>query len=158
MITTLEGKSKQHPFPRFCPNCGKQEVVLTTVPYSLHFKYDDESHALEIQNLESPRCRACGQLVFGISVDRQFIAAERNYLGLLHAGQIRAGRERVGLTRSELAIRLGISESALADWEDDISIQSRTADNLMRVFFAFPEVRAALVGMKHDSELGVLTA
>jgi DNA-binding transcriptional regulator YiaG len=156
MATTIDRPAKQRPFPRFCANCGKQEVVLAVVPYSREFKYDDELYTIDIPNLESPRCRACGQLVFGVNVDKQIHAAERLELKLLSSTQIREGRERLGLSRGELAGRLGISEATLADWEDDITIQPRTADNLLRVFFAFPEVRAALNGAERDAGLGVL--
>jgi DNA-binding transcriptional regulator YiaG len=156
MATTVERPAKQRPFPRFCANCGKQEVVLAVVPYSREFKYDNELYTIDIPNLESPRCRSCGQLVFGVNVDKQINAAERAQLKLLSASQIREGRERLGLSRVELAGRIGVAESALADWEDDFSIQPRTADKLMRVFFAFPEVRAALSGATNDAGLAVL--
>ena len=156
MPSTLDNKTKQRPFPRDCPKCGRQEVVLAVVPYSLQAKHDGDLHTIEIPELESPRCRACGQLVFGVGVEKQINAAERTLLRLLKPAEIRDGRERLGLTQSELANRLGVSETALADWEADISIQPRTADNLLRVFFAFPEVRSALNGKELDVSLGVL--
>ena len=156
MASTLERPVKQKPYPWFCGNCGKQEVILAIVPYTAEFRYEGTLHSVDLPNLESPRCRACGQLVFGVNVDIQVVAAERKLLQLLSGVQIRAGRERLGLTQAELASLLGVSESALVNWEDDFSIQSRTADKLMRVFFAFPEVRAALSGSMSDIGLGVL--
>lgn len=156
MAPTVDRPVKQRPFPRSCPNCGKQEVRLAVVPYSRQFKYDSELHTIDIAELESPRCGACGQLVFGVSVDKQIHAAQRAHLKLLQAAQIRDGRERLGMTRGELAGRLGVAETSLADWEDDISIQPRATDNLMRVFFAFPEVRAVLDGRERHANLGVL--
>lgn len=156
MPTVVENKTKQRAFPRDCPNCGRQEVDLAVVPYSLQANYEGQLVTIEIPELETPRCRSCGQLVFGVGVEKQINAAERTLLRLLQPTEIRKSRERHGLTRSELAKRLGVSEAALADWEDDISIQPRTADNLLRVFFAFPEVRAALDGRERDVGLGVL--
>jgi hypothetical protein len=38
----------------------------------------------------------------------------------------------------------GIAEATLLRWHNETQIQSRAMDNLLRVFFAFPEVRAAL--------------
>jgi DNA-binding transcriptional regulator YiaG len=131
-------------------------VELTVFPYSLEIKHDDELHTIDIPGLEAPRCRSCGQLVFGVSVERQINSAQRRKLRLLQPAEVRQGRENLGLSRAEFAKRLGIAEAAFADWEDDISVQPRTADNLMRVFFAFPEVRAALTGSQRDESLGVL--
>ena len=156
MANTLDRPVKQKPFPRFCFNCRKQEVFLAVVPYSRQFKYEDELHTVDLPNLESPRCRACSEMVFDTHVDIQVIAAERKLLHLLSGPQIRAGRERLGLTQAELARLLGVAEKALASWEDDFSLQPRTADQLLRVFFAFPEVRAALNGATNDANAGVL--
>jgi DNA-binding transcriptional regulator YiaG len=126
------------------------------MPYTLQVNFEDALHTLDIPELETPRCRACGEVVFDAHVDAQINAAQRRQLGLLQPAQIRDGRERLSLTRGDLAGRLGVAEAALADWEDDITIQPRTADNLMRVFFAFPEVRAALNSTQRDASLGVL--
>lgn len=145
MQTTIETKTKSRPCPRDCFRCRKSEVYPTVVPYSLQVKYEDSLYTVEIRELETPRCRACGEIVFDNHVDEQINAAQRKLLRLLQPAEIREGRERLGLTRDELAKRLGVTEAALADWEDDISIQPRNVDNLMRVFFAFPEVRAVLI-------------
>src|SRR5687768_7565551 len=107
MPTLAENKTKQRAFPRDCPNCGRQGVVQAVVPYSLQSKYEGQLVTIEIPELESPRCRSCGQLVFGVAVERQINAAQRTLLRLLQPTEIRDGRERHGLTRSELAKRLG---------------------------------------------------
>ena len=156
MQVSTEIKVKHRPFPRDCYRCGKREVYLAVVPYTLQVKYDESLHTLNFPQLETPRCRACGEIVFDNHVDEQINAAQRTRLHLLQPAEIRDGRERLGLSRSKLAKRLGVAETTLADWEDDIPLQSRTADNLLRVFFTFPEVRAALAGMQHDVGLGVL--
>jgi DNA-binding transcriptional regulator YiaG len=121
------------------------------MPYTIQVRYEDVLHSLQFAELEAPRCRACGEIVFDAHVDAQINTAERIHLKLLQPAAIRDGRERLGLTRGELATRLGVSEVTLADWEDDIKIQPRTADNLLRVFFAFPQVRAALSGITSDN-------
>lgn len=156
METITETKRKSRPFPRDCYRCGKREVYPAVIPYALEVKYGDELYTIEIPRLETPRCRACETVVFDTHVDEQINAAERALLRLLQPAEIRAGRERLGLTRAELAGRLGVAEAELADWENDVSIQPRAADNLLRVFFAFPQVRAVLTGKERDAGLGVL--
>ena len=156
MQSTTEIKGKGRPFPRDCHRCGKREVYPAVIPYTLQVKYEESLHTLDIPHLETPRCRACDEIVFDTHVDEQINAAQRTQLHLLQPAEIRDGRERLGLTRTELAKRLGVAETTLADWEDDIALQSRTADKLMRMFFTFPEVRAALDGIGGDVGSGVL--
>lgn len=156
METTTEITVKNRPFPRDCYRCGKREVYRDVIPYALQVKYEGILHSLEVPRLETPRCRACGEIVFVAHVDAQINADERTLLRLLQPTEIQNGLERLGLTQRELANRLGVADTALADWEDDISIQSRTADNLLRVYFAFPEVRAVLDNEERDVSLGVL--
>jgi DNA-binding transcriptional regulator YiaG len=158
MQTATECASKSRPFPRDCYRCGKREVYPAVIPYSVELDFEGAQHVVDIPQLETPRCRACGEIIFDASVDAQINTAERTHLRLLQPVEIRAGRARLALSRVELATRLGVAEAALADWEEDISIQSRAADNLLRVFFAFPEVRAALSGKERDAALGVLVA
>lgn len=156
MQTLTETKGKNKPFPWDCYRCGQREVYRDIVPYSLQVNYEDALHTLDLPRLETPRCRACGEIVFDNCVDAQINAAQRTLLDLLQPGEIFEGRERRDLSRGELAKRLGVAEAELADWEDDIKIQPRTADNLLRVFFAFPEVRSALDGQERNAGLGVL--
>ena len=68
---------------------------------------------------------------------------------------MRAALERVGLTPKDAAERLGIAETTLSYWLTDTQIQSRAMDNLLRAFFAFPEVREALTGKSQDPQLGI---
>ncbi|MBI3468595.1 MAG: transposase [Planctomycetes bacterium] len=49
-----------------------------------------------------------------------------------------------GTEGKEAARQLGIAEATLSRWLNETQIQSRAMDNLLRVFFAFPEVRRAL--------------
>ena len=53
-----------------------------------------------------------------------------------------------------MAARLGVPETTLAQWETGALIQPQALDNLLRVFFAFPVVRAALTGPGQDPALG----
>jgi transcriptional regulator with XRE-family HTH domain len=58
------------------------------------------------------------------------------------------------MTQKEAADRMGIAEATLSRWLTGTQIQSRSLDNLMRVFFAFPEVRVALDGQAPNPSLG----
>ena len=143
------------PFPWRCRHCGKTEVVLGKTSYAAEVRHDDRLHTFTVLDLELPICRACGEKVFTEEADLQISAALRSHLNLLTPEQIRTAIDRVGMSQSEVAERLGIAEQALSGWLNEMTIQSRAMDNLLRTFFAFPTVRIALCGPTQDSRLGI---
>jgi DNA-binding transcriptional regulator YiaG len=104
--------------------------------------------------LDIPVCQACGEKVFTEKVDDQINAALRSHLHLLTPEEMRAGLERISMTQKETADRLGIAEATLSRWLNETQIQCRAMDNLLRRFFAFPEVRTALNKDAQDPQLG----
>jgi DNA-binding transcriptional regulator YiaG len=131
------------------------EVAPTVLRYQAETRHDGRLCVFEVPHLEIPVCQACGEKVFTEDVDQQVNAALRSHLHLLTPAEIRAALERVEMTQKEAAERLGIAEATLSRWLTETQIQSRALDNLMRVFFAFPEVRSALHGNAQDPLLGV---
>jgi transcriptional regulator with XRE-family HTH domain len=65
-------------------------------------------------------------------------------LGLLTPEQIRQAIERLGVSQKEVAQSLGIAEATLSRWLNEIQIQTRSLDVLLRLYFGLPAVRAAL--------------
>jgi putative zinc finger/helix-turn-helix YgiT family protein len=124
------------------------------IAYRARVKHDGVVHEIEIPALEVPRCRSCGELIFDDHVDDQINAALRSYLNLLTPVQIRAARDTLQLTQSELAEKLGVAEATFSRWEMGALIQSRAMDNLMRVYFAVPQAREVLNGKARDPNLG----
>lgn len=128
---------------------------MTTTKYEAEIRHDGRLHTFTILNLELPACQACGERVFTEIVDDQVSDALRAHLNLLTPDQIRDGIKRVGMSQREAAKRLGIAEATLSRWLNEVQIQSRAMDNLLRAFFAFPQLRAALCGETQDRELGL---
>ncbi len=145
------------PFPWRCPACLKREVAPAVIAYTADIKHDGTLHAVEIPALEVPRCQACGELVFSTDVDEQINTALRAKLRLLTPGQIRSGRKELDADQKQLAERLGVAKETISRWETGALIQSRAMDNLLRVFFALPEVRDVLIGQDQDPLLGTGT-
>jgi putative zinc finger/helix-turn-helix YgiT family protein len=156
LMTAADSQTKCRPFPWRCPTCGKLAVHPANMPYTSEVNYDDQIHVVHVPEMMIPRCRECGELVFSGNIDEPIYDALRSQLQLLKKDELRAGRERVGLSQSALASRLGVSEKTIADWEDGLTIQSRAMDNFLRVYFAIPEVRAVLTGKEQNPALGVL--
>jgi DNA-binding transcriptional regulator YiaG len=93
-------------------------------------------------------------LIFDNWADDQINHVFRLQAHLLTPEQIRANRTALGLSQEELAARLGVDVDLLRRWEDDMRIQSRVQDNLLRLYFALPQVRSALRGVASGLELG----
>ncbi len=144
----------QRPFPWRCRHCGKNKVVMTTMSYDAEVRHDGRLHMFTVPHLHIPVCEACGAKVFTEKVDDQINAALRAHLHLLTPEEMRTALARVNMSQKEAADRLGIAEATLSRWLTETQIQSRAMDNLLRVFFAFPQVRTALNGEAQDPQLG----
>ena len=142
----MTAKPRRKAFPHRCPACLRKAVQPAVVAYEAEVTYDGRVYRVRVADLRTPRCEACGELVFGNEVDEQISGALREQLGLLPPNQIRAARRKLHLKQTELAERIGVAPEAVSRWESGTVIQPRAMDNLMRVFFAFPEVQDALVG------------
>jgi DNA-binding transcriptional regulator YiaG len=118
---------------------------MTRISYDAEVRHDARLYTFTIPGLDIPVCRACGTKVFTEKVDDQISAALRADLDLLTPEEMREALGRIGMTQKEAAERLGIAEATLSRWLNYAQIQSRAMDNLLRVFFAFPQVRTALI-------------
>lgn len=148
----------EKPYPWRCPRCLKREVYLAAIPYRAAAAHDGRAYELEIPVFQVPKCQACGELVFGSRADDQIVAALRGHAQLLTPQQIRDGRTALGLNQQDLAERLGVAEATLSQWEAGDQIPSRAMDNLLRAYFALPELRAVLLGSGQDPKLGTTVA
>jgi len=125
------------------------------MPYAAKATHDGQPYEWAIPEVQISKCSVSGELVFASAVDEQITEALRTRLMLLAPEQIRVARIRLCLGPQELAERLGTTAETLARWEDGTVLQSRTLDNLLRVFFALPEVRSVLTGANQDPGLGL---
>lgn len=93
-------------------------------------------------------CSACDESVYlGDMADAAFrrVAAQvRVEDGLLAPDDIVALRGKYGLTQAELERLIGAGEKTVVRWERGTVAQNRTADTLLRVLSAHPEVFAQL--------------
>jgi len=122
--------------------------------YTAKVKHDGVVYELHLPSLEVPRCQTCGETYTTTAVDEQVSDALRSRLHLLTPAQIRKGIDKLGLKPQELAERLGVSPETISRWVSGALIQSKAMDNLLRLFFALPEVRDVLRGASQDPLLG----
>jgi DNA-binding transcriptional regulator YiaG len=109
-------------------------------------KHDGVLHELHLSQFEVPRCQNREETIITSAADEQINDTLRSRLGLLTPEQIRAGINRLGLTSPEIAARLDVAPETLSRWANGALIPSKAMNNLLRAFFAFPEVRELLRG------------
>ena len=146
---------KEKPFPWRCPKCGSREVSPSAQPYKFSANYDGRIYQFEVDSLDIPTCRSCGERVFSKTVNDEIDKAIRRQLRLLTPEQIRHAVAQLRLSQKDIAAKLGVAEATFSRWVTGTVIQSRAMDNLLRVYFAVPAVRDLLLGDAQDEQLGV---
>jgi len=144
------------PFPWPCPSCASTNVIVSQLEYNADVRHDGRLYSFTVPHLTIPVCQSCGELIFTDDVDLQINDALRRHLTLLTPTQIRTALDRLDITQKELADRLDIAEATISRWLNNIQIQSRSLDKLLRLFFAFPCVRQALPKGEMDPTLGTI--
>jgi putative zinc finger/helix-turn-helix YgiT family protein len=150
------GKAAEKPFPRRCPECGKAEVRPATIAYDAEVKHDGRLYRFHIARLPVNKCGTCGEVLFGAATDDRLSRGLREHLALLSPEQIRDGLTALGLQQKEFAEQIGVAAETISRWLSGTHIQSRAMDNLMRLFFAFDNVRLTLGESGLHGSLGVL--
>jgi putative zinc finger/helix-turn-helix YgiT family protein len=88
------------------------------------------------------RCPKCDEVVLRFSEARRLqedgIAHYRKKHGLLSANDIRAIRERFGLTQSELARLLHLGANTISRWESGRNVQTEAMEMLLRLLRDVP--------------------
>jgi len=156
-VTSI-GQPAGVPFPRYCQRCRKKRVCQITMPYRSQVRHDGVMHTVDTPALVVPRCQECGELYFDNHAEEQISRALRLQLHLLLPEQVRANRVALNLGVAELASRLGVPVESLENWEEGLQFQSRAHDNLLRAFYALPDVRSALRAEGTNPAFGSMVA
>ena len=128
---------------------------MSTIEYAAEVRHDGRRYEFVVPNLEIAVCGSCSEKVFTEDVDRQISDSLRSHLRLMTPQQIRDAINRLGTSQKELARQLSIAEATLSRWLNETQIQSRAMDKVLRTYFAFPDVRAALSDESGLGELGL---
>lgn len=146
---------RMKPLPWKCGYCREKAVQLVKLPYSTNISHDGRSYTVTIPDLEVGCCERCGKMVIPYAAEQRITETFRQQLGLLMPDQIRHGRESLDLTQKQFAKLIGSADATQSRWETGIQIQSRAMDRLLRLFFAFGNVRAALADEANLARLGL---
>jgi DNA-binding transcriptional regulator YiaG len=133
-----------NPSPRNCADCGEPSIQRVAIFYVAQVKHDGKLHEFCIPELLINQCDRCGEQFFTSRTNDQIAASLRAHIGLLQPEEIRHQLETLRLSQREFAEHLRVAPESVSRWLTGVNIQSRSLDALMRVYFRFPAVRAAL--------------
>lgn len=120
-----------------CPTCGTmmrrtQEAVTSSV----------NGEEIRVPNIPHLRCPKCGEGLFSLQEAEALrlggFDIYRRTHGLLLADEIRAIRERYGLTQAELARLLRLGANTVSRWEARRNVQTAAMDVLLRLIRDLP--------------------
>ncbi len=96
---------------------------------------------LEVIACTNPDCRAehpNDTVIEDAAATWRITVETYRQLGLLTPDEIRAGREKLGLSQQELQELLGLGGNSLSRWENGHVYQSRSHDTLLRITYSVP--------------------
>ncbi len=120
-----------------CPRCGTQ---MRDKEGELPFSVNGEE--VQVPGVCHSSCPKCGEVVLRHDQARDLrelaIEQYRQQQGLLSAREIRAIRERFGLTQSDLARLLRLGGNTISRWESGRTVQTAALDILLRLIRDLP--------------------
>lgn len=120
-----------------CPRCG-----TTMVDRHSALKVPVNGEEVSVPSVLHLRCPRCDEVVLRFSDARRIqedaVALYRTKHGLLSADEIRALRERFGLTQGELAKLLHLGANTISRWESGRNVQTEAMEMLLRLLRDLP--------------------
>jgi HTH-type transcriptional regulator/antitoxin MqsA len=130
-------------YPEKCAECGGSVVVSGD---DVFFEVRGES--VRVPGIEHGLCEQCADEYFSLEaterLQREAIRLSKHARGLLSPEEIRAIRHALALSQVAFEDLLGVGPKTVVRWEKGTVYQSATADRLMRLTRAMPEVARAL--------------
>jgi len=132
-------------YPKSCGECGGQvEESVEAISIDLR------GETVSVGGIAHGRCTRCGEVYLdsdaGDRLQREAVARLREARGLLTPAQIRDLRRSLKLSQASFEKLLGTGPKTTVRWEKGTVFQSATADKLMRLLIARPELADVLSG------------
>jgi HTH-type transcriptional regulator / antitoxin MqsA len=131
-------------YPESCGKCGGK-VSASQGPISIEMR----GETITVPDVEHGICRSCGETYLDLCgiqrVQEEAVRRVKQAKGLLTSGEIRDLRRSLGLSQTGFQRLLGTGPKTVVRWEKGTVFQSATADRLMRLLRARPEL-AELLG------------
>jgi HTH-type transcriptional regulator/antitoxin MqsA len=129
---------------RTCPICGAKALQERRGEYVFEWPKGFAAQHSAFPDAAWEACRACGEDILSPELSRRIEAEQYRIQGLLTPAEVRAVRQRTGLSQVDMARLLGVGDKSYARWEAGLSVQNKSMDNLIRVAAEHPELFAEL--------------
>ena len=117
-----------------CPICGKGELQRINGDYVTRFVDDGErERELTVRGVTRDECSACGEVFLDDDATQRIESARLQAMRRLTPAEIKAFRERLGRTQTEMARLLGLGQKTYARWESGAYIQNAASDRYLRL-------------------------
>jgi putative zinc finger/helix-turn-helix YgiT family protein len=120
-----------------CPTCG---TTMVEKRGTLRLPVNGEE--ISVPSAVHLSCPKCGEIVLRFQDSKRLhedaIAIYRGKHGLLSADEIRAIRERFGLTQADLARLVRLGANTVSRWESGRNVQTAAMDILLRLIRDLP--------------------
>ena len=114
-----------------CPQCGAESVTTSWHHDAFNYGSGDAAVTLHV-DLPVRHCAACDFEFLDHEGERLRHEAVCRHLGVLTPAEVRAVRERHGMSRAAFAQVTGLGEATLNRWENGAVVQNLANDRYLR--------------------------
>lgn len=100
-----------------CPLCGAPALIHHEGQYKMYPPPNIPGGPFTVANAKWEACAACNEEILPAALLADLEAQRIERLGYLRPDEIRAVRERAGLTQTEMALFVGVGEKTYCQWE-----------------------------------------
>lgn len=116
-----------------CPMCGKNSLTEKHGEYRFEPPEAIPGGAIVVPDTMWYECGACHEQIVSPALEQAIERERCRRLGLLTPEEIKAVRERTGLSAVDMATLLGVGEKTYTRWENGRSLQNKSNDTLIRL-------------------------
>lgn len=116
-----------------CPVCGKNSLTEKRGEYRFEPPEAIPGGAIVVPDAMWYECGACHEQIVPPALEQAIERERCRRLGLLTPEEIKAVRERTGLSAVDMATLLGVGEKTYTRWENGRSLQNKSNDTLIRL-------------------------
>lgn len=130
-------------YPKRCGACGGRVALFTgALPFSVR------GETVEVPGIEHGACADCSEVYLSLDAAEQLqteaIRMSKAARGLLAPNEIREIRRSFAMSQVTFEELLGVGPKTVVRWEKGTVFQGATADRLMRLLRAQPELSRIL--------------
>jgi len=140
---TSRGKGGPKLHPKKCAQCGGAvQTSYGAIPFEVR------GEIVQVAGIDHGECSSCGEVYLAIDgaerLQAEAIRASKAARQLLSPEEIKDLRHSLSLSQVAFEKLLGVGAKTVVRWEKGTVFQSATADRLMRLLRAMPELTTVL--------------